>query len=198
MSKSLVGTKTIENLLKSFAGECQARGRYTIFQKRAEKDGFHQIANIFKETADNEIIHSEIFYKHIVKHIDAGKIQNIQIYAEYPAIYGDTLQNLKAAALGENEEATILYPEFAKIADDEGFSEIAYSFRKISEVEKIHEERYLDLADSVKHEKMFKKDREIVWKCTVCGYHHKGSESLKACPVCGFSQGFFEPFVKNY
>lgn len=198
MNKNLLGTRTIENLMKSFAGECQARGRYTIFKTRAEKDGFHQVAGIFKETADNELVHSEIFYKHIIKNVSLNEIHNIHINATYPATYGDTFHNLNAAAAGENEEATILYPEFAKIADEEGFPEIAFSFRKISEVEKVHEARYIDLADSIKHEMMFKKNKEVVWKCSKCGYHHYGDEALKACPVCGYPQGFFEMYVRNY
>ena len=198
MKKTLLGTKTIENLLQSFAGECQARGRYAMFQKRAEQDGFGQIANIFKETAKNEIVHSEIFYKHIIKHIEPAKMQTINIHAEYPVIYGDTLQNLEAAAIGENEEATILYPKFAIIADEEGFPEIAFSFNKIAEVEKVHEERYLDLANNVKHNMVFKKNKEVVWKCSKCGYHHIGTDALKACPVCGYPQSCFEVDVRNY
>lgn len=198
MKSSLLGTRTIENLLKSFAGECQARGRYTMFQKRAVHDGFEQIAKVFQETADNELVHSEIFYKHILKHTEPEVIHNINIQAQYPVFFGDTLQNLKAAAMGEHEEATILYPEFAKIADEEGFPEIAFSYNKIILVEKVHEERYLDLADNVKHGTVFKKPKEVVWKCSKCGYHHVGTDALKVCPVCGYSQSYFELYTRNY
>lgn len=198
MKKTLLETKTIENLLKSFAGECQARGRYTMFQKKASNDGFEQIANIFRETADNEVVHSEIFYKHIIRYIGSEKIHNIGIHASYPVVLGGTFENLKAAAEGEYEEATILYPTFAKVAEEEGFPEIAFSFNSIAGVEKVHNERYLDLAESVAHNKVFKKDTNVIWKCLKCGYHHFGEEALKACPVCGYPKSYFEVYRKNY
>ena len=194
--KSLKGTKTAENLMKSFAGECQARTRYTYYSSIAKKQGYVQISNIFMETAEQEKEHAKKFYKFLKEDfVD----EMIEITASYPvSFHEDTMANLKAAAAGENEEWTQLYPEFAKIARAEGFEAIAITFERISEVEKRHEDRYNKLAKNIEEGTVFKKDEKVLWKCLNCGHIHEGEEAPKVCPTCVHPQGYFEVFVETY
>ena len=194
--KSLKGTKTAENLMKSFAGECQARTRYTYYSSIAKKQGYVQISNIFMETAEQEKEHAKKFYKYLKEDfVD----EMIEITASYPvSFHEDTMANLKAAAAGENEEWTELYPEFAKVAREEGFEAIAITFERISEVEKRHEARYNKLAKNIEEGKVFKKDEKVLWKCLNCGHIHEGEEAPKVCPTCVHPQGYFEVFVEAY
>ncbi len=196
--KSLKGTKTAENLLKAFAGESQARNRYTFYASVADKEGFKQIKNIFIETADNEKEHAKRFYKLLVAGLDGELPTAIGITADFPVALGTTLENLKAAAAGENEEWSDLYPEFAKVADEEGFPEIATTFRMIAKVEKHHEERYKKLADNVANGLVFKKNEKVVWKCGNCGYIHEGNEAPEKCPACAHPQSYFELNTEPY
>lgn len=191
--KSVKGTETEKNLLKAFAGESQARNRYTFFASTAKKEGYEQISAIFLETAENEKEHAKRFFSFLeggVVEIDAG----------YPAgVLGkNTLENLKAAANGENEEYTKLYPHFADVAQKEGFSEIAALFRLISKVEAEHEKRYLKLAANIEKDEVFKKDKPVKWKCRNCGYVHEGPEAPEECPACKHPQAFYELLVENY
>ena len=194
--KSLKGTKTAENLMKSFAGECQARTRYTYYSSIAKKQGYVQISNIFMETAEQEKEHAKKFYKYLKEDfVD----EMIEITASYPvSFHEDTMANLKAAAAGENEEWTQLYPEFAKIARAEGFEAIAITFERISEVEKRHEARYNKLAKNIEEGKVFKKDEKVLWKCLNCGHIHEGEEAPKECQTCEHPQGYFEVFKETY
>ena len=194
--KSLKGTKTAENLMKSFAGECQARTRYTYYSSIAKKQGYVQISNIFIETAEQEKEHAKKFYKYLKEDfVD----EMIEINAAYPvSFHEDTMANLKAAAAGENEEWTELYPEFAKVAREEGFESIAITFERVSEVEKRHEARYNKLAKNIEEGKVFKKDEKVFWKCLNCGHIHEGEEAPVVCPTCIHPQGYFEVFVEAY
>lgn len=196
--KSLKGTKTAENLLKAFAGESQARNRYTYYASVADKEGYKQIRDIFIETADNEKEHAKRFYKFLLEGFEGELPTGIQITAEYPVAQGTTLDNLKAAAAGENEEWTDLYPAFAKVAEEEGFPEVAVAFRMISSAEKRHEIRYNKLAANVAENKVFKKDEKVLWKCGNCGYIHEGPEAPGKCPACLHPQSYFEVFVETY
>jgi rubrerythrin len=188
----LKGSNTEKNLLASFAGESQARTRYTFFASVAKKAGYEQISSIFIETAGNEKEHAELFFKYLV----GGEVE---ITAAYPAgIIGSTSQNLKAAAEGEKMEWGTLYPNFAKVAEEEGFSEIAEIFTMIAKVEASHESRYKKLLANIQEGKVFKKNTEIQWKCRNCGYVHSGSEAPDECPVCSHSQAYFEVWCENY
>ncbi|MBN1496735.1 MAG: rubrerythrin family protein [Spirochaetes bacterium] len=190
--KSIKGTKTEKNLLASFAGESQARTRYTYFASQAKKDGYEQIAAIFLETAENEKEHAKRFFKFL----EGGEVE---ITASYPAgVIGSTADNLKAAAMGENEEHTKLYPMFADIADQEGFKDIAVCWRRISEVEKHHEERYLALLKNIKDGTVFKKKEKTKWKCRNCGYIYEGESAPDACPACLHPQAYFELLDDNF
>lgn len=190
--KSLKGTKTEQNLLKSFAGESQARMRYDYFAKQAKKEGLEQIAAIFEETALNEKEHAKRFFKFL----EGGMVE---ITAAYPAgKIGTTLENLKAAADGENEEWTDLYPEFAKIAKEEGFKEIATTFKMIAKVEAEHEKRYRTLYNNLEEGKVFERNGKIYWKCRNCGYVHEGEKAPKVCPACLHPQAYFEIKETNY
>ena len=183
---SLKGTQTEKNLLASFAGESQARNRYTYFASKAKKDGYEQISAIFLETADNEKEHAKKFFKFL----EGGEVE---ISAAFPAgIIDDTKDNLRAAAAGENLEHTKLYPEFANAADEEGFSEIAKVFREIAKVEKQHEKRYLTLLANIEQDRVFKKDRVVKWKCRNCGYVHEGTEAPEECPACAHPRAYYE------
>lgn len=193
--KSLKGTKTAENLLKAFAGESQARNRYTYYASVAKKEGYVQISNLFTETADNEKEHAKRFLKFLKENLN-GEMVDIQ--ASYPVALGDTKFNLLAAANGENEEWSDLYPEFAKVAEEEGFQEIADVFNKIAEVEKHHEARYRKLLNNIETGKVFKKDAVVNWKCNNCGYIHEGIEAVDLCPACAHPQAHFEVFVEAY
>lgn len=194
--KSLKNTKTAENLMKSFAGESQARTRYTYYSSIAKKEGYVQIANIFMETAEQEKEHAKKFYKFLKEDF---KDEAIEITASYPvSFHQETKLNLKAAAAGENEEWVDLYPEFARVADEEGFSEIAESYRRIAKVEERHERRYNKLCKGIEDGTTFKKDEVVLWKCNNCGYIFEGEEAPISCPACAHPQGYFEVFVENY
>jgi rubrerythrin len=192
MSKSVKGTQTEKNLLKAFAGESQARNRYTFFASVARKEGYEQIANIFTETAGNEKEHAEIFFKYL-----AGG--DVEITAAYPAgIIGDTKANLEAAADGEKMEWSDIYVNFEKTARKEGFAEIATSFKEIGEVEEFHEKRYRKLEKNIASGEVFKKKATVKWHCTNCGYIHEGSEAPKECPACKHAQAYYELLAENY
>jgi len=194
---NLKGTKTAENLLKSFAGESQARNRYTFYASVAKKEGYVQIQNIFTETAGNEKEHAERFFKFLANSDLNGDAVVIND-AGYPVFLGDTKGNLLAAATGENEEWTTLYPQFAKDAKEEGFSDIAYVYTKISEVEKKHEERYRKLAKNIEDGTVFVKDEKTLWKCTNCGYIFEGKGAPELCPACAHPKAYFEILAENY
>jgi rubrerythrin len=194
--KSLKGTRTSENLLKAFAGESQARNRYTYYSSVAKKQGYNQIAAIFMETAEQEKEHAKRFFKFLKADLNG---EGIEITATYPvALSDDTKFNLKHAAAGENEEWTELYPEFAKVAKEEGFPEVAAAFEMISIVEKFHESRYSKLLSNIENNKVFKKDTAVVWKCGNCGFIYEGIEAPELCPACVHPQSYFEVLVENY
>jgi rubrerythrin len=189
---SIKGSKTEKNLLKSFAGESQARNRYTFAAKAADKEGFPQIAAIFLETADNERQHASSMFKHL----EGGMVE---ITAMYPAgKVGSTLENLEAAAEGEHEEVVDLYPSFAKTAEEEDFKEIATMYRMITKVEANHEKRYRDLVANLKNGTMFKKATKVKWKCQKCGLIHEGFEAPGTCPACQHPQKYFEVYAENW
>ena len=190
--KSLKGTETEKNLLKAFAGESQARNRYTYFASKAKKEGYEQIAAIFTETANQEKEHA----KRLFKFLEGGEVE---ITAAFPAgVIGSTIENLKEAAGGENYEYTEMYPEFAKIAEEEGFKDIAVVFRKIAIAEEAHEKRYLALVKNIEENKVFEKDGEVVWQCRNCGYVHTGSKAPEKCPACDHPKAHFELKSENY
>ena len=189
---SIKGTKTEQNLLKSFAGESQARNRYEFFAKQAKKEGFEQISAIFMDTANQEQQHAKTFFRFL----EGGEVE---ITATYPAgKIGTTSENLKDAAIGENEEWTELYPEFAKVAKEEGLNEIANAFTQIAKVEKTHEDRYLKLLKNIEDGKVFKKDKKVAWKSRKCGFEHEGENAPQKCPACSHPQGYFEIKADNY
>jgi len=188
----LKGTQTEKNLLAAFAGESQARNRYTYFAGAAKKEGYEQIAAVFLETAENEKEHAKRFFKFL----EGGMSE---FTASFPAgVIGDTARNLKAAADGENEEWSRLYPAFADTADKEGFPDVAAAFRNIAKVEVEHEKRYLKLLENIEKGRVFKKDGPAVWKCRNCGYHHHGAEAPDICPACLHPRAFFELLSENY
>jgi rubrerythrin len=192
MVKSVKGTKTEKNLLKAFAGESQARNRYTYFASTARKEGFEQIANIFTETADNEKEHAKVFFGYL----EGG---DVEIVASYPAgAVKDTRSNLEAAADGEKLEWTTLYADFAMIAKEEGFPEIARSFEQIAKVERFHESRYRKLAANVANGEVFRKKSPVKWHCANCGYVLEGAEAPRECPACKHPQAFYELLAENY
>jgi len=194
---NLKGTKTAQNLLKSFAGESQARNRYTYYASVAKKEGYVQIENIFIETADNEKEHAKRFFSFLIDSDLNGEAVVIND-AGYPISLGNTKANLLAAAAGENEEWTDLYPHFAQVAEDEGFLQIAFTYRKIVEVEKRHEARYIKLAANVEDSSVFAKTDLTLWKCLNCGYIYEGVEAPIACPTCLYPKAYFEVFTENY
>ena len=190
--KSLKGTQTEQNLLKAFAGESQARMRYDYFSKQAKKEGLEQISAIFAETALNEKEHAKRFFKFL----EGGAVE---ITAAYPAgKIGTTSENLQASADGENEEWTELYPEFARIAEEEGFKEVAVAFKMIAKVEKAHEDRYRTLYNNLEEGKVFKRNGKVIWKCRNCGYIHESENAPKVCPACLHPQSYFEIKESNY
>jgi len=192
MAKSVKGTKTEKNLLTAFAGESQARNRYTFFASRAREEGFQQIANIFVETADNEREHAKVFFSYL----EGG---DAEIAAAYPAgMVKDTKSNLDAAAAGENMEWTAIYVDFAKTAREEGLPEIARSFEQIAKVEKFHEARYRKLSSNAASGQVFKKPAPVKWHCANCGYVFEGAEPPKECPACKHPQAFYEVLAENY
>jgi rubrerythrin len=186
------GSRTEKNLLAAFAGESQARTRYTFFASAAKKEGYEQIAAIFQETSDNEKEHAQLFFKHL----QGGMVE---INAAYAAgVIASTAENLKAAAAGEKLEWGTLYPNFAEIAEEESFNEVARTFRAVAKVEAYHERRYLKLLESVNQDKVFKKDTPIKWKCRNCGFVFEGSEAPEKCPVCSHPRSYFEVWCENY
>lgn len=192
MARSLKGTRTEKNLLAAFAGESQARNRYTFFASAARKEGYEQIANIFTETAGNEKEHAEVFFKYL----QGG---DVEIVAAYPAgAVEDTKKNLEAAADGEKLEWSQIYADMEKVAKEEGFSDIATSFKEIAEVEEFHEQRYRRLAANVAAGEVFKKKTIVKWHCTNCGYIHEGTEAPKVCPACKHAQAYYELLAENY
>jgi len=189
---SIKGTKTEQNLLKSFAGESQARNRYTFFASKARKDGFEQIAAFFEETAAQEKEHAKLFFKFL----EGGMVE---ITASFPAgIIGSTAENLLASAEGENEEWELLYPEFAKIAEEEGFPKIANAFKLVATVEKRHEERYRKLLQNLENNEVFNRSDTTEWACRNCGYLHDGEKAPEMCPCCDHPQAYFELKATNY
>lgn len=192
MNTSIKGTKIEKNLLAAFAGESQARNRYTYFASAAKKEGFEQVANIFLETSENEKEHAKVFFKYL----EGG---DAEITASYPAgMIKDTKSNLELAAAGENLEWTTLYQDSAKVARDEGFPEIARSFEQIAKVEKFHETRYRKLINNVANSEAFKKKAPVKWHCINCGYIIEGAEAPKECPACKHPQAYYEVLAENY
>lgn len=189
---NLKGSKTEKNLLASFAGESQARNRYTYFASQAKKDGYVQIADIFEETANQEKEHAKRFFKFL----EGGEVE---ITGAFPAgKIGTTLENLKAAAAGENHEHSVLYPGFANVAREEGFKDIAAVFEAVSVAEKQHEKRYRDLAANIEKGRVFKREEPVVWRCRNCGYLHTGASAPEACPACAHPQAYFELLGENW
>ncbi len=189
---SIKGSKTEQNLLKAFAGESQARMRYDYFAKQAKKEGLEQIGAIFEETSLNEREHAKRFFKFL----QGG---SVEITATYPAgMVGTTIENLKASADGENEEWTALYPDFAAVAEEEGFKEIAVAFKLISKIEKAHEERYRTLYENIESGMVFKRGDKVIWKCRNCGYLHEAANAPQTCPACLHPQSYFEIKEANY
>ena len=192
MGKSIKGSQTEKNLLASFAGEAQARNRYTFFASAAKKECFEQISRIFLETAENEKEHAKVFFKYL----EGGAVE---ITAAYPAgVIGDTKANLEAAAEGEKEEWSVLYAQFAKTAHEEGYPEIAKSFEEIAEVEQFHEKRYRKLLANVVNNEVFKKAAPVKWHCINCGYIHEGAEAPEECPACRHPRAYYEVLAENY
>lgn len=189
---SIKSTQTEKNLLTAFAGESQARNRYTFFASAAKKAGYEQISATFIETADNEKEHAERLFKFL----EGGEVE---ITGSFPAgIIGDTVSNLEAAADGENHEHTIMYPEFADVAEKEGFSEIAEVFRNIAVAEKAHEERFRAMIENIEKDMVFKRENVVKWKCRNCGYIHEGTEAPEECPACAHARAYFELWTRNY
>ncbi len=178
---NIKGTKTEQNLMAAFAGESQARNKYTYFAQKAREEGMEQIANVFEETARNEQEHAFLWFK-----------------ALHEGSVPSTDANLKAAAEGENYEWTDMYEEFARVAKEEGFAKLAYQFEAVGKIEKQHEERYLELLSNVENNAVFKKEEKITWACDICGYHHEGTNAPGACPVCGYSQAHFAPLAEKF
>ena len=190
--KSIKGTQTEQNLLKSFAGESQARTRYTFFASVAKKEGFEQISAIFMETAEQEKEHAKKFFKYL----EGGMVE---ITASFPAgVIGTTAENLKAAAEGENEEWVDLYPHFADVAEQEGFPAVALTFRNVAKVEAEHEKRYRKLLENVENDTVFSDSEEIEWQCRNCGYVYRGKTAPEACPACAHPRAYFERKKNNY
>ncbi len=192
MATSIRGTKTEKNLLAAFAGEAQARNRYTYFAGAAKKEGYEQIAAIFLETAENEKEHAKVFFKYL----EGGEVE---ITASYPAgVIGDTAANLKAAADGEKHEWSALYAEFERVAREEGFLDVAESFHEIAEVEEFHEARYRKLAANIADGEVFRKKAPVKWHCRNCGYVHEGAEAPDICPACRHPKAHYEVLAENY
>ena len=188
----LIGSQTEKNLITAFAGESQARNRYTYFAKQARNEGYVQIAQIFERTADQEKEHA----KRLFKFLQGGEVE---VIARFTAgVIGNTLQNLEAAAAGENYEYTTMYPDFAKIATGEGFVDIAPAFTAIAVAEKQHEKQYLDFMDNITGGRVFKRDNSVVWYCANCGYLHQGVEPPGKCPACAHDQAYFQLLGENW
>jgi rubrerythrin len=188
-------SRTMQNLMNSFAGESQARNRYTYFAGVAKKAGYEQIAAIFLDTADNEKEHAKVFYKHLAKHMGEGAVT---VNGTYPVVFSDTLKHLKEAIAGENEEWTKLYPDAAKIADEEGFKDIAESFRQVAQAEVEHEKRYQALKKNIEAGSVFKKKSTVRWRCRNCGRVIEADGAPDKCPTCDHPQAYFEIMAENY
>jgi rubrerythrin len=190
-------TQTFKNLAKAFAGESQARNRYTFYASVAKNEGHQYIQSVFLSTADNEKEHAKVFYKLLLTH-SKGETDAIHVDADYPLALKDTLSNLKAAAEGEREEWEVVYSNFANVADQEGYKDVAVIFRKIADIEKHHMTRYKSLAEQIESGTLYKKDEPTTWKCTNCGYVHEGPEALELCPACQHPKGYFEELPQTY
>lgn len=191
----LKGSQTAKNLMMSFAGECQANTRYNFYAKVAEYEGYIQIANIFRETARNEEVHAERFYKFLREEYSG---EPLNVNNEYPVAYARTLDNLSYAYEGEQGECEEIYPSFADIADEEGFPIIAQAFRDIAAAEKAHMTRFLKLYENIQTGRIFKREEKVLWKCNNCGYIHEGKEPPMSCPACLIEKDYFELFVETY
>lgn len=194
----LKGTKTAQNLLTSFVGESQANMRYTYAAKTAEKEGYRQIAAIFRETAMNEREHAARFYKFLKEEYKLENIELTEGYTAWPVIWHDTLTNLQGAIEGENDECENMYPAFADVAEEEGFPEIARAFRNIAKAEGAHRDRYQKLHDNVENGTVFEKEEAVIWKCGNCGFLYEGKKAPKLCPACHHEQEWFEVAAFNY
>ncbi len=192
--------KTLQNLIKAFIGESQARNRYSFYAKIAKKEGYEQIAAIFLETAEQEKVHAKRLFEHIqeLKEKIGEKIDEIKVEIDAPTVYGNTAENLKAAVAGENYEHTVMYPEFAKIAEEEGLINIAARLRAIAKAEEHHEERYKKLLKEVENNSVFKKDKKVAWVCRECGYVHIGTEAPQKCPACNHPQSYYQIKCEEY
>jgi rubrerythrin len=190
--KELKGSRTEKNILTAFAGESQARNRYSYFASAARNEGYIQIANVFEETANQEKEHAKRFFKFL----EGGELE---VAAAFPSgVVGSTLDNLKAAAAGENHEHTSMYPGFARVAREEGFEAIAQVYDAVSVAEKQHEKRYRDLAANIENDRVFKRSGRVVWRCINCGYLHEGQEAPESCPDCAHPQSYYELLAENW
>ncbi len=196
--KRLEGTETAINLMRAFAGESQARNRYYFAASTADKEGYKQIKDIFIETAENERAHAKVFYNLIVEGFQGKLPVNIDISAGYPVVSGNTADQLQGGVEGEHEEWSEIYPSFARVAEQEGFPEVATAFKLISTIEKHHEERFAKLHENVQNGKVFKKDEKVQWICSNCGYIHEGTDAPTVCPACKHPQSYFEIFVESF
>ncbi len=196
--KSLEGSKTAENLLKAYAGESQARNKYEFFSEKAMQEGYVQIHDFFKKTADNEKAHAKVFFDLLVKGFNGSLPKTITITADYTIGDGNTVQNLKDSAQGEEKESKEIYPLFAKIAKEEGYPEVATAFELIATIESQHQQRFLKFAENISDSQVFKKTEEVFWVCTNCGFSHTGTEALDPCPVCDVKKDYAKVYVLNY
>lgn len=196
--KRLEGTETAINLMRAFAGESQARNRYYFASGVADKEGYKQIKEIFLLTSDNERAHAKVFFNHLTEGFQGKLPMNIDITAGYPVVGGTTLDNLKGGVDGEHEEWSKIYPSFAQIAQQEGFPEVANSFKLIADIEKHHEERFSILHENLKNGKVFKKDQQVKWICSNCGHIHEGTDAPTLCPACKHPQSYFEVFSEAF
>lgn len=190
-------TQTFQNLANAFAGESQARNRYTFFASIAKREGHAFIQQVFEATAENEREHAKVFYKLLDAH-SQGQINAFHVDADYPLVHKDTLDNLRAAAEGEREEWEVVYTKAAETAGQEGFRDIAKAFREIAEIEEHHMKRFNDLANKLENGTLYKKDNPTYWKCTNCGYVHEGPEAPDSCPACQHPQGYFQEIPQEY
>lgn len=196
--KRLEGTETAINLMRAFAGESQARNRYYFAAGTADKEGFKQIRDIFIETAENERAHAKVFYNLIAEGFQGRLPINIDISAGYPVVSGTTLDHLKGGVDGEHEEFAVIYPSFAQVAENEGFPEVANTFRLIANIEKHHEERFKQLYENVKNNTVFYKEQKVQWICSNCGHIHEGTDAPALCPACKHPQSYFKIFAEAY